>query len=115
MMNDGIIEGDDDDGGGDDDGIVVSTTWKMPCHFRFFRMEKNIMVRNMKYKYCCPNVCSQCIQLNAKYLVLLSVAIPMATRAIIGPLTFYPTFVATEAFKVTRNIQQIIAIAYQLD
>ena len=68
----------------------------------------------MKYKYCCPDVCSQCIQLNAKYLVLLSVAIPMATRAIIGPLTFYPTFVATESFKVTRAIQQIIAIAYQL-
>ena len=62
-----------------------------------------------------PDVCSQCIQLNAKYLVLLSVAIPMATRAIIGPLTFYPTFVATEAFKVARIIQQIVAIAYQLD
>ena len=69
----------------------------------------------MKYKYGCPDVCSQCTQLNAKYLVLLSVAIPLATRAIIGPLTFYPTFVATEAFKVTRTIQQIVAIAFQLD
>ena len=64
----------------------------------------------MKYKYGCPDICSQCTQLNAKYLVLLSVAIPLATRAIIGPLTFYPTFVATEAFKVTRTLQQIIAI-----
>ena len=41
-MNDDIIEGDDDDGGGDGDcGLDYLV---LPCHFRFFRMGKNIMV-----------------------------------------------------------------------
>ena len=40
------------------------------------------------------------MQLNALFLVLISLTIPMALRALFGPLPFYVTFVATEATKV---------------
>ena len=40
------------------------------------------------------------MQLNALFLVLISLTIPMASRALFGPLPFYVTFVATEATKV---------------
>ena len=49
----------------------------------------------------------QMMQLNALFLVLISVTIPMALRAFFGPLPFYVAFVATEAFKVIINLIQI--------
>ena len=40
------------------------------------------------------------MQLNALFLTLLSMTIPLATRALYGPLPFYAAFLAIEAFKV---------------
>ena len=52
------------------------------------------------------------MQLNALFLVLISVTIPMALRALFGPLPFYVAFVATEAFKVIINLNQIKMINF---
>ena len=52
------------------------------------------------------------MQLNALFLVLISVTIPMALRALFGPLPFYVAFVATEAFKVIINLIQIKMINF---
>ena len=52
------------------------------------------------------------MQLNALFLVLISVTIPMALRASFGPLPFYVAFVATEAFKVIINLNQIKMINF---
>ena len=54
----------------------------------------------------------QMMQLNALFLVLISVTIPMALRALFGPLPFYVAFVATEAFKVIINLNQIKMINF---
>ena len=42
------------------------------------------------------------MQLNALFLTLLSMTIPMAMRALYGPLPFYAAFLAIEAFKVVE-------------
>ena len=52
------------------------------------------------------------MQLNALFLVLISVTIPMALRALFGPLPFSVAFVATEAFKVIINLNQIKMINF---
>ena len=54
----------------------------------------------------------QMMQLNALFLVLISVTIPMALRASFGPLPFYVAFVATEAFKVIIILNQIKMINF---
>ena len=54
----------------------------------------------------------QMMQLNALFLVLISVTIPMALRASFGPLPFSVAFVATEAFKVIINLNQIKMINF---
>ena len=48
----------------------------------------------------------QILQLNALFLTLLSMTIPMATRALCGPLPFYAAFLAIEAFKVIKISNQ---------
>ena len=46
------------------------------------------------------------MQLNALFLTLLSMTIPLATRALYGPLPFYAAFLAIEAFKVVEISNQ---------
>ena len=46
------------------------------------------------------------MQLNALFLTLLSMTIPLATRALYGPLPFYAAFLAIEAFKVIKISNQ---------
>ena len=48
----------------------------------------------------------QIMQLNALFLTLLSMTIPLATRALYGPLPFYAAFLAIEAFKVVKISNQ---------
>ena len=54
----------------------------------------------------------QVMQLNALFLVVLSVTMPMAARSLFGPMPFPAAFLATEAFKVIiiKVIKAIIII-----
>ena len=52
----------------------------------------------------------QVMQLNALFLVVLSVTIPMAARSLFGPMPFPAAFLATEAFKVI--IIKVIQVSF---
>ena len=61
-----------------------------------------------KSSICSENINQnfQIMQLNALFLTLLSMTIPLATRALYGPLPFYAAFLAIEAFKVVTISNQ---------
>ena len=52
----------------------------------------------------------QVMHLNALFLVVLSVTIPMAARSFFGPMPFPAAFLATEAFKVI--IIKVIQVSF---
>ena len=61
---------------------------------------------NHRYVQKNTNQNVQIMQLNALFLTLLSMTIPLATRALYGPLPFYAAFMAIEAFKVVEISNQ---------